>query len=64
MTPTEKLDLIDLNDQKVSEINLPKRQPGQGPREIVYRGRLFREGGGPDSFYGAGQLSEVPKDAA
>ncbi len=62
MSATEKLELFDLQDKRVSEITLPVRQPGAPPREIVWRGRLFREGGGKDSFYEPGQLAEVLRE--
>ena len=64
MSKTEGLELFDLQDKKISEVTFPVRQPGQPPREIVWRGRLFREGGGKDSYYDAGQLAEVPREAA
>ena len=58
----EKCELYDLTDQKVSEVALPPQQPGVDRRAVIWRGRRFVEGGGPDSFYGRGQFAEVPKD--
>ena len=64
MAALDKCELFDLNDQKVSEVALPPRADGAPPRNVIWKGRRFVEGGQPDSFYGAGQLAEVFKDDA
>jgi hypothetical protein len=55
-------ELYDLDGNLVSRVNLPARQPGNPARSVVWRGRLFVEGGGPDNLYETGQLAEVTRD--
>lgn len=56
----ETIKLYDKNDALVDELNLPAEyMKGEPKRWVIVEGKKFVEGGGPDSFYGKGQFSEV-----
>lgn len=53
------LELFDLNDKKCGEVEMQPRAENAGPRNVIFRGRRFTEGGVEGSFYGVNQCGEV-----
>lgn len=60
MQTTERARLYDKMDRLVDYVEMPRRQPEQPPRKIIYKGKTYVEGSdGMDSFYGPGEFAEV-----
>lgn len=58
---TDTVRLYDADNQLVDEVQMPKRQPGEDPRSIIYMGKKYLEGGGPGKFYDKNEFYEVPQ---
>lgn len=59
----EEIKLIDKDDQIFDTITLPAGYMEDEPvRSVVVEGKLYVEGGGPDSFYKRGEFVEQVKD--
>ncbi len=59
MDAKTKVTLFDLNDQKVDEVEWPFNPVAEPGSLLIYQGRRFARGGGPDSFYGPNEYGEI-----
>ncbi len=61
MASADRIKLIDADDQFVDWMELPAHYMEDDPvRSVLVEGKLYVEGGGPDSFYKRGEFIEKP----
>lgn len=56
---SDSMQLFDCDGKPVGAVNMRQRLDGQPPRRVVWRGRVFVEGGEEGNFYGPCEMGEI-----